>query len=248
MNHSSTVRSISSQLAVLNQLTYTKVPFILGETNSLYNQGKPGLSNSFGAALWVLDFNLWCASQNISRVHMHQGTNYRYQSWQPITTDLVSIGTKPPYYGNVAVAAFLGNSAQGSVQVQNLPLGDEREAAYALYEGGELKRVLVVNLRQYNYTVNGTSDIVNPVQRPVQKYEFQVSKNALPVAGVQRLLANGSDAITGVTWDGFSFNYELAEGRPVRQLNVTGGELAIIKEGVVTVEVPDSSAAIVRFD
>lgn len=82
MNHTSTVRSISSQLALRNSLKYTKIPFILGEANSLYNQGKPGLSNSFGAAIWVLDFNLWCASQNISRVHMHQGTNYRYQSWR----------------------------------------------------------------------------------------------------------------------------------------------------------------------
>jgi hypothetical protein len=49
----------------------------MGETNSLYNQGKPGLSNSFGAALWGIDFNLYCASVGIRRVHMHMGTNYR---------------------------------------------------------------------------------------------------------------------------------------------------------------------------
>src|SRR3954462_11542286 len=109
MNHTNTVRSISSQVALLKSLSYTGIPFILGETNSLYNQGKPGLSNSFGAALWGLDFNLWCAANNISRVHMHQGTNYRYQSWQPVETSLGTLGTKPPYYGNIAVAAFLGN-------------------------------------------------------------------------------------------------------------------------------------------
>lgn len=52
-------------------------PLIMGETNSLYNEGKPGLSNSFGAALWGIDFNLYCASVGIKRVHMHMGTNYR---------------------------------------------------------------------------------------------------------------------------------------------------------------------------
>ena len=52
-------------------------PLIFGETNSLYNQGRPGLSNTFGAALWGVDFNLYSASVGFKRVHMHMGTNYR---------------------------------------------------------------------------------------------------------------------------------------------------------------------------
>ena len=56
MNHSMTVASVAHQLnesrllAGLNESA--GIPFILGETNSLYNEGAPGLSNSFGAALW----------------------------------------------------------------------------------------------------------------------------------------------------------------------------------------------------
>lgn len=57
--------------------TSSGVPLIFGETNSLYNQGKPGLSNSFGAALWGVDFNLYSASVGVRRVHMHMGTDYR---------------------------------------------------------------------------------------------------------------------------------------------------------------------------
>jgi hypothetical protein len=254
MNHSSTVHSISAQLAERDALLpYTNngsIPFILGETNSLYNQGKPGLSNSFGAALWGLDFNLWCASQGIKRVHMHQGTNYRYQSWQPVETDLASIGTKAPYYGNVAVAAFLGNLTAGEVRIANLPRGDEREAAYAAYVDGRLERVAVVNMREYNYTVNGTSDLdmVNLETRPSQTYSFQLpsgyggKQNGLTV---QRLWANGSDAVTGITFDGWSFNYELDMGRPVRLHNVTvGEEVCPDSNRIVRVVVPDSSAVI----
>lgn len=58
----------------------TGPPLVLGETNSLYNEGKPGLSNSFGAALWGVDFNLYSASAGIKRVHMHMGTDYRVSS------------------------------------------------------------------------------------------------------------------------------------------------------------------------
>lgn len=53
------------------------IPIIMGEHNSLARQGRPGLSNIFGAALWGIDWNLYLASHNISRSHMHQGTNYR---------------------------------------------------------------------------------------------------------------------------------------------------------------------------
>lgn len=52
-------------------------PLMFGECNSLYNQGRPGLSNTFGAALWGVDFNLYSASVGFKRVHMHMGTNYR---------------------------------------------------------------------------------------------------------------------------------------------------------------------------
>lgn len=167
MNHTSTVPSISSQVNEPNHLAYTGIPFILGEINSLYNEGAPGLSNSFGAALWGVDFNLWCASVGIRRVHMHQGTDYRYASWQPIPTNKTTIGTKPPYYGNIAVAAMLGDLTKGNVRIANLAL----ESAYV---DERLARIAVINMRAYNYTVNGTSAVLNPVARPSKVYSFEV--------------------------------------------------------------------------
>lgn len=248
MNHSSTVLSISSHLTEIAALANYSIPYILGETNSLYNEGAPGLSNSFGAALWGVDFNLWCASQGIRRVHMHQGTNYRYQSWQPIDTSLTTLGTKAPYYGNIAVAAILGNLVKGKVSIANLPLQNSYEAAYAAYVNSKLARVAIINMRQYNYTVNGTSSIPNPVARPSMSYSFAVPEDCSAQVSVQRLWANGSDAITGITWDGHSYNYELSQGKPVRLTNVTTGEIQRIEGGVVGVTVPDSSVAVLNFD
>ncbi|KAI0468511.1 glycoside hydrolase family 79 protein [Xylaria cf. heliscus] len=263
MNHTSTRASVDAHVSEFAQISAAApgIRQIMGETNSLYNQGKPGLSNSFGAALWGVDFNLYCASVGFGRVHMHMGTNYRYASWQPITTGLAAVGTKAPYYGNVAVAAFLGNLRIEPVRVAHLDLGrgeangtetdvGVRDAAYGAYVDDALARIMVINMRAYNYTLNGTGDLDtrNPAPRPVRTYSFGVEgfrdgREAL----VRRLHANGSDAITGITWDGLSYNYELDLGRPVRLRNVTAGERVWVKNGTVEVAVPDSQAVVLDF-
>lgn len=173
MNHSSTVASVAKQLNESSLLStlHPDIPFIMGETNSLYNQGRPGLSNTFGAALWAIDFNLWCASHSIRRVHMHQGTNYRYQAWQPIDTPLVAKGTKAPYYSAVALATFLGPYSP-SRKIANVPLRDEAEAAYAAYTADRLARLLVLNMMGYNTTSDNAYR--NTYPRPMQRYTFQL--------------------------------------------------------------------------
>ncbi|OJJ33989.1 hypothetical protein ASPWEDRAFT_114341 [Aspergillus wentii DTO 134E9] len=245
MNHTMTMQSVAQHVNVSRMLSSENltsgIPYILGETNSLYNQGAPGLSNSFGAALWGVDFNLYCASQNIRRTHMHQGTNFRYISWQPIHTENTSIGTKAPYYGNAMAAAMLHGGVD--VRVANLPLTEDTEAAYAAYVNGTLTRIAVLNMKEFNYTES------EPAQtRPLAKYSFRLPSemSARPLS-VQRLMANGSNAISGITWDGWSYNYELKGGEPVRLQNVTIGEtISVSDNGTVEIELPYSSAVILN--
>jgi hypothetical protein len=207
MNHSANVASIAKQLneshllAALPNRLNPGLPFILGETNSLYNEGRPGLSNTFGATLWGVDFNLWCATNNIQRVHMHQGTNYRYQAWQPIETNKATKGTKAPYYGNIAVASFLGDIVSDTPSIVNLPLPDEQESAYAAYTDGKLARVMVINMMEYNATK--PNKYIDHYPRPVERYEFQLPEACHGKADVQWLMANGSDG-TYTEWQNAS--------------------------------------------
>lgn len=251
MNHTSTVNSVAKHVKVSRALSAENlahdIPYILGETNSLYHQGKPGLSNSFGAALWGVDFNLYCASQSIRRVHMHQGTDYRYAAWQPVQTNKTTLGTKPPYYGNAMVAAMLRGSGadgnEGQVQVVHLPMPRETDAAYAAYVDGHLARLAVVNMQQFNAT--GVSS-----HRPSTRYQFQLPETATSDSplSLQRLLASGSDALSGISWNGWSYNYELKGGAPVRLRNVTMDErVAADSSGIVELELPWSSAAILNL-
>jgi hypothetical protein len=115
-------------------------------------------------------------------------------------------------------------------------------------------------MRSYNTTLDGTGlhPLPSPPPRGHVEYTFRLdlSSSSSTSSGylkpgqsipVKRLMANGSDAITGITWDGWSYNYELDQGRPVRLGNVTVGEKVVVEEGgVVRVSVPDASAALLE--
>jgi hypothetical protein len=255
MSHASSVNSIRNHINEYNSIIKSSSsassvpPQILGETNSLYNEGKPGLSNSFGAALWGIDFNLYSASVNIKRVHMHMGTSFRYQSWQPVATSTTTIGTKAPYYGNVAVAAFLGNTTAKVPSVVNIDTGNDRLVVYAAYTGNKIAKLMLINFNAYNSTVGGlgVSPLPSPPARTVAAFAFSAGGVNVSSLGVQRLHANGSDAISGITFDGWSYNYELDQGKPVRLANVTVGETVPVTNGTFTVGVPASEAVIVNF-
>lgn len=108
-------------------------------------------------------------------------------------------------------------------------------------------------MHTYNTTFNGTGLGVSPniTERVAREYTFDVGGGALQPGdrvAVQRLSANGSDAISGISWDGWSYNYELDHGRPVRLSNVTTGEYVTVSvNGTIVVSVPDSSAAVLNF-
>jgi len=99
LNHTKTKLSVSAHIDSYLKIKNTDPsvpPLIFGEANSLYNQGRPGLSNTFGAALWGIDFNLYAASAGFKRVHMHMGTNYRVSTPSPLTHHLGILTTHPP--------------------------------------------------------------------------------------------------------------------------------------------------------
>lgn len=182
--------------------------------------------------------------------HRHCLTLLQYQSWQPVETEKTVKGTKAPYYGNIAAAAALGNLTRGGVTVSSIPLSSDMEAAYAIYEEGHLRRVLAINMHSYNTTADGAGvdPLPSPDPRPARPFSFLLSDlHDDTEFAVQRLMANGSDAITGITFDGWSYNWELDNGKPVRLHNVTTGETLRPSKGVVSVKVPDSSAVLLSI-
>ncbi|KAJ5630806.1 uncharacterized protein N7484_010906 [Penicillium longicatenatum] len=256
MNHTNIVDNLALQIQRMNNLAYLGHPYILGETNSIANQGRNGESNVFGDALWVVDFSLWAATnvgtpypyqttiirqlitrgtQNIKRLNFHQGLDYRYASWQPIASEGQPPTTRPPYYGHIMVAASLGHSE--NIRIVNIPLEEDTESAYGIYNDDKLSKLVVVNLNAFNQSTT--------TGRPSRKYEFKVPGH-YKRATVERLIAPGSDALTNITFGGVSYDYDFKQGRPVTL--DWKEERAGIHSNMLQIDVPDSSAVLLSLD
>lgn len=127
------------------------VTYVIGETNSISCQGRDGVSNVFGTALWYLDYNLFIAS-NISAVgsmYFHMGTPYRYSLWAPFegATNHSAL-VRPSYYGAWVLATAIGNGevstghneSESSARDQTTPAA----GTYSPYYSGDgaLKKVV----------------------------------------------------------------------------------------------------------
>lgn len=252
MNHTNIVQNLAPQIRRGKNLAYLGHPFTLGETNSIANQGRNGETNVFGDALWLVDFSLWSAAnvrlhsnhqvrisansllQNIKRLQFHQGLNYRYVSWQPISSNGQPPKTRAPYYGQIMVASAIGNAQDA--RIVNIPLVEDTEAAYGIYHGEELSKLVVLNLQAYNQTTSRN--------RPSRDYKFKVP-NHFKKAEVERLAAPGSDSTDCITFGGVSFDYELLEGKPV--IVDEKEDTANIDHGVLQISVADSSAVLLTL-
>ncbi|CAG8948131.1 unnamed protein product [Penicillium salamii] len=230
MNHTSIVQNLQQQIQRADNLAYLGLPYTLGELNSIANQGRNGATNVFGDALWLVDFSLWAAEHGMKRLHFHQGLNYRYASWQPIGIQDIPPTTRPPYYGQIMVAHAIEDPHS---RIVNIPLADDTESAYAIYNGTQLSKLVVTNMRAFNQTT---------INRPIRKYEFTLP--AYQSARIDRLIGPGSDAVGNITFGGISYDHALDEGKPVR---VRAEETTRIQHGVLRVEVPDSSAVLITL-
>ncbi|KAI0047467.1 glycoside hydrolase family 79 protein [Auriscalpium vulgare] len=118
--------------------------YVLGDTNSA-TCGGGGISPTFGAALWIVDYVLQAALNGISRLYFHQGTigNCQYCFWGRYTT-------AAPFYGAYFVSQFLGTDGH---TVSMLDDGTGTLATYAVFSAsGAPLRVLVLNSAYFNGT------------------------------------------------------------------------------------------------
>jgi hypothetical protein len=83
------------------------IPFRICETNSFSGGGKPGVSDTLGSALWMLDYMWTVASNGGGGVNMETGVNQLdfISSYSPIGDDGHGVySAAPDYYGMLAFA------------------------------------------------------------------------------------------------------------------------------------------------
>ena len=218
------------------------LPFALREMSSVGPIGLNGVSDTFGASLWTLNFLLYTASLNISSVQMHMTENSNASAWQPI--DMYGNGphVRPQYYAHAAVAQIIGNG-NGTTQVSSIDLGNVpsgytgRIRAYAAYAHGNLQAVVLLNTKPANASDSSSSVTIN------LNLGSGFSKRTLHLS---YLTAGGSDSLSGTTWNGISFESN-ADGT-AKVVDDSQKTAQTSSSGSVSVTLRDSQAVVANLD
>ena len=121
-------------------------PFIMFETNTASCSGFPGISDSFGAALWALDWALTMAYSNFTAALFHVGgQNSYYNPFTPPPTNQSTFRqwtVGPVFYSALVMAEAMGptNASQVVDLTTNI-----NTPIYAIFENGAPTKVALFN-------------------------------------------------------------------------------------------------------
>lgn len=136
---------LAPELARLQAASSTSgVPYRICETNSFCGGGEPGVSDSFGAALWVLDFMFLLASAGCSGVNIETGVNQLgfVSSYSPISQEEgVAPIARPEYYGMLAFA----QAGNGELVAADCDANGANVSAYAVLNSRASVSVTLIN-------------------------------------------------------------------------------------------------------
>ncbi|KAK8846543.1 hypothetical protein IAR55_005629 [Kwoniella newhampshirensis] len=229
-NHSNIVSYVATFQPEVNAAnSYGPKPLFFGETNSA-TCGGGGISPTYGAALWIVDYVLQSVKLGYQRLHFHQGTigNSPYSWWG-------QNNVFAPYYG----AYFAASAIQGMSSIAQVDDGKSTLGVYSLYAGFRLSRSVVYNSAYFaNSTTTGRpSQTVVLTGIPSGSTSVRTKRLTAPYSTSQQELGQNP------TFGGQSF----ANGTCLAQ-GVENFESVKMTNGQATVSVGASEALLVYID
>ncbi|RDX49745.1 hypothetical protein OH76DRAFT_1403331 [Lentinus brumalis] len=149
LTHASGRNIVSQYLDSLPLAQQYGKQFMMFETNTASCGGFPGVSDSFGAALWGVDYGLQMAYSNFTGALLHiGGQDVSYNPFTPPPTNLSN--TKqwtvgPIMYSTLVLAEALGTSNTSRVLDTFANSASDYTPAYAIYEKDVLARMVLIN-------------------------------------------------------------------------------------------------------
>ncbi len=206
-------------------------PYRICEVNSFSGGGRPGVSDTMGAALWALDYMFTLATHDCSGINLETGLNQLgfVSSYSPIADDQHNrFRAAPEYYGMLAFS-LAGRGQMLPVEVNpasppSLPSSSPMLKAYATRPDQQTLSVTLINKGAQAVAVH-----LDP------GYSTQGTR-----ATIVRLTAPGIDAASGVTLGG-------SEVSSAGTWHPRTSESIKVHQGRLTLALPAASAAIVQI-
>ncbi|KAF2670117.1 hypothetical protein BT63DRAFT_454296 [Microthyrium microscopicum] len=162
-NHSTLWLNVSQFIPEIEAADHAGIPFIMGETNSVSCGGRSGISDTFGAALWVVDYVLLAASLGMQKIFFHLGAQSEYSAFTPepyfYKNESLTAGIRATWYSHYFLAKAVASSKNETFRIAALPSANSSTlAGYGIYAGVTLKKLVFVDMGVWN----GTKGLSNP--------------------------------------------------------------------------------------
>ncbi|PSS11012.1 hypothetical protein PHLCEN_2v3308 [Hermanssonia centrifuga] len=174
-------------------------PFIMFETNSASCGGFAGVSNSFGIALWALDYGLQMVFSNFTHALVHVGgQNVYYNPFTPPPTNQSTFhqwSVGPIFYPLMIMPEILGKSNTSQVVDLWPNSGSDQTPGYAIYENNQLARVAL-----FNYMTDPTGAMAYTANISMGGGETGQQQTVPASVKVKYLLADSVSQLWNITW------------------------------------------------
>jgi hypothetical protein len=253
-DHAVVWRNVSQYIPQVAAADSAGSELVMGETNSASCSGKSGISDTFGAALWGVDYVLTAASIGVRKVYFHLGARSEYSSFTPLTYELknetLAPGVRAGWYAHYFVARVVTSCGAKELSVAALPDANSSSlSGFAVYGGDTLSKLVFLDMGVWN----GTKGLSNPSTlaatdgtmfsegaRPVSTLRVETPWSKGAEVKVVRLTAPGTNAKSQVAVAGTVFDEKTG-------LPVVGSEgLKLGDEISETIQVGDDG--VLQFD
>jgi hypothetical protein len=222
LNHNASYSLVAPYLNASAYAASLGKPFVMMETNTASCGGFPGLSDSFGAAMWAVDYGLQMGVAGFWGAMVHvSGQDVYYNPFTPPPTNQSSyhqwtIGAI--YYSSLVIAEALGPS--GAAQLVDMtdslasngvtPVSTATYTpVYAVYENGQMARLVAFNF------------VSDPSGASAASLVVAVQGASVASVQVKYLQAPSVSEKYNITWAGQTFGGTFAsDGRPMGTLSI----------------------------
>lgn len=198
------------------------VPYRICETNSFSGGGRPGVSDTLAAALWVLDFMFVLASAGCAGVNMETGVNQRgfISSYSPIGDDEQQhYWAAPEYYGMLAFA----QSGAGRIIGSAIDAGNRNITVHATQSTKDRTVVTLINKEPSSDAIVG---IGSKQSAPIRSGSL-IRLSGSSLASKSGVTLGGSSVSPGGVWKP-TVKEEITSNRRTLQVHVPAASAAII--------------------
>jgi hypothetical protein len=221
-NHTVLWLNVSQYIPQIAAADHAGIPLVMGETNSVSCGGRSGISDTFGAALWVVDYVLLGASLGLQKIYFHLGAQSEYSAFTPESytykNERLSSGVRSTWYSHYFIAKIVARTGNKTLRISALPDANSSSlAGYGIYAGSVLEKLVFLDMGVWN----GTEGLNNPStigatdgkdfsigSRPKNILNIVTTWNHGKSVTVTRLLGPGTNAKSKISISGVVFDME----------------------------------------